>query len=130
MSARLLIVVCLAIVTLNGLAFAEQTVTPADVTNRTDKRKHTSIEIKEYVSSLKGKNFTASGTIHDVQDGRRGHKVVVHSRVPGRSKPFVVDVFMKNGSKFRKGGQTSCTGKITRFNRFTYNGIGIEGSCR
>jgi hypothetical protein len=128
-SARLLIGVCLAIITLTGLAFAE-TITPADVTNRTNKKTHTSVEIKKYVSSLKGKSFAASGTVHDVQEGHSGYKIVVNADVPGRSKPFIVDVFMKNGGKFRKGSEVSCTGKITRFNRFTYNGIGIEGNCR
>jgi hypothetical protein len=114
---------------LSGSAPAEQQITAAEVVDRTDKAKYTSAEIKKYVNSLKGRQFSVSGKVHDVQDGRSGYKVVVTAGVPGRAKPFVVDVHTRNGDKFRKGSQVSCNGTIVKFNRFTYSGIGIDGSC-
>ncbi len=112
-----------------GLALAEHSITAQDVATHTDKETNTSVEIKKYVASLKGQQFTATGRVQDVQQGRSGYKVVVNADMPGRSKRFVVDVIMKDGNKFRKGASVSCRGKIVKVNRFTYRGIGIEGSC-
>jgi hypothetical protein len=113
----------------HGPVQAGQLIGPADVVSHTDKEKHTSAEIKKYIASLKGQQFSASGKVQDVQTGRSGYKIVVNAAVPGRTKRFVVDVYTKDGDKFRKGSDVSCKGTIVKFNRFTYSGIGIDGSC-
>jgi hypothetical protein len=130
MGGRLILAGVILIAVLGARVPAEsgQVITAQEVVNRTDKEKHTSTEIKKYVGSLKGQQFTATGRVHDVQDGKAGYKIVVNADVPGR-KRFVVDVYTKDGDRFRKGASVSCKGKIVKFNRFTYSGIGIEGNC-
>jgi hypothetical protein len=111
-----------------GQAQAGQ-VTAADVADHMDKSKYTSADIKQYLKDLKGKQVSAEGKVHDVMTGKTGVKIVVSVDIPGRSRDFVVDVHTRTASALKKGDRVSCTGEYIKYNMFTLNGIGIEGSC-
>lgn len=132
MAGRIILLICMTLIasafSVQRPAEAGQNITAQEVVNRTDKGKYTSAEIKKYVGSLKGQQFSTTGRVHDVQSGKSGYKIVVNADISGR-KRFVVDVYTKTGDRFRKGASVSCGGKIIKFNRFTYGGVGIEGSC-
>jgi acyl-coenzyme A thioesterase PaaI-like protein len=104
-------------------------VTAAEVADHMDKTKYSSDDIKSYLKALKGKQIVADGKVDDVKTGRTGAKVVVKVEVPGRSKDFVVDVRTKDAAVLHKGDRVSCKGEYTKYNMFTLNGIGIDGSC-
>ena len=104
-------------------------VTAADVADHMDKSKYTSSDIKKYLKALKGEHISAAGKVDDVQTGRTGVKIVVFVSIPGRSKDFVVDVHAKDATTVHKGDRVSCTGEYVKYNMFTLNGIGINGSC-
>ena len=112
-------------------------VTAAEVADHMDKTKYSSDDIKSYLSdditsylkALKGKRIVADGKVDDVKTGRTGAKIVVKVEVPGRSKDFVVDVRTKSAAALHKGDRVSCKGEYTKYNMFTLNGIGIDGSC-
>jgi hypothetical protein len=111
-----------------GPAQAEQ-VTAADVADHMDKSKYSSADIKKYLKALKGEQVSAEGKVHDVMTGKTGVKVVVSVDIPGRSKDFVVDVRTKDAAALHKGDRVSCKGEYIKYNMFTLNGIGIDGSC-
>ncbi|OGW38608.1 MAG: hypothetical protein A2X58_10110 [Nitrospirae bacterium GWC2_56_14] len=104
-------------------------VAAADVADHMDKTKYSSDDIKSYLKALKGKRIVADGKVDDVKTGRTGAKIVVKVEVPGRSKDFVVDVRTKSAAALHKGDRVSCKGEYTKYNMFTLNGIGIDGSC-
>jgi len=104
-------------------------VTAAEVADHMDKTKYSSDDIKSYLKALKGKQIVADGKVDDVKTGRTGAKIVVKVEVPGRSKDFVVDVRTKSAAALHKGDRVSCKGEYTKYNMFTLNGIGIDGSC-
>lgn len=104
-------------------------VTAADVAEHMDKSKYTSADIKKYLKELKGEQVSAEGKVHDVLTGKTGVKIVVSVEIPGRSKDFVVDVHTKDASTVHKDDRVSCSGKYVKYNMFTLNGIGIDGSC-
>lgn len=111
-----------------GSAQAGQT-TAADVADHMDKSKYTSADIKKYLKALKGEQISAAGKVDDVLTGKTGVKIVVSVEIPGRSKEFTVDVHTKDASSVHKGDRVSCKGEYVRYNMFTLNGIGIDGSC-
>lgn len=111
-----------------GPAHAGQ-VSAVDVADHMDKSKYTSADIKQYLKALKGKQVSAEGKVHDVLTGKTGVKIVLSVDIPGRSKDFVVDVRTRDAAAVHKGDRVSCTGKYVKYNMFTLNGIGIEGSC-
>ena len=113
-----------------GAAQAGQA-TAADVAEHMDKSKYTSADIKKYLKALKGEQVSAEGKVHEVLTGRSGVKVVVSVNIPGRSQEFIVDVHSKDAANVhvQKGDRVSCKGEYERYNMFTLNGIGIEGSC-
>ena len=111
-----------------GTVHAEQ-VTAADVANHMDKSKYSSADIKQYLKALKGEQVSAEGKVDDVLTGKTGVKIVVLVEIPGRSREFVVDVRTKDAATVHKGDRVSCKGEYTKYNMFTLNGIGIEGSC-
>jgi acyl-coenzyme A thioesterase PaaI-like protein len=104
-------------------------ITAAVVADHMDKSKYSSDDIKSYLKALKGKQIVADGKVDDVKTGRTGAKIVVTVEVPGRSKDFIVDVRTKAVAALHKGDRVSCKGKYTKYNMFTLNGIGIDGSC-
>jgi len=104
-------------------------VTAADVAEHMDKSKYTSADIKQYLKALKGQQVSAEGKVDDVLTGKTGVKIVVFVDIPGRSREFVVDVHNKDAVAVHKGDRVSCTGEYAKYNMFTLNGIGIEGSC-
>ncbi len=104
-------------------------VSAADVADHMDKSKYSSADIKQYLKALKGQQVLAEGKVHDVLTGKTGAKIVVSVNVPGRSKDFVVDVRTKDAAAIHKGDQVSCKGEYVKYNMFTLNGIGIDGSC-
>jgi acyl-coenzyme A thioesterase PaaI-like protein len=104
-------------------------VTAAEVADHMDKTKYSSDDIKSYLKALKGKQIVADGKVDDVKTGRTGAKIVVKVEVPGRSKDFVVDVRTKSAAALHKGDRVSCKGEYLKYNMFTLNGIGIDGSC-
>ena len=111
-----------------GPAHAGQ-VTVADVADHMDKSKYSSADIKKYLKALKGEQVSAEGKVHDVLTGKTGVKIVVSVDIPGRSKDFIVDVHTKDASAVHKGDRVSCKGNYVKYNMFTLNGIGIDGSC-
>jgi len=115
------------IIMLQGSATAA--VDAVDVAEHMDKTKYTSAEVKGYLKALKDKQVIAKGKISDVLTGKSGTKIVVYVDIPGRSKEFVVDVHTKKPAEFLKGTQVTCQGTYVKYNMFTLNGIGIEGSC-
>jgi hypothetical protein len=106
-------------------------VTAADVADHMDKSKYSSADIKKYLKALKGEQVSADGKVHEVLTGRSGVKVVVSVNIPGRSKEFIVDVHSKDAASVhvQKGDRVSCKGEYVRYNMFTLNGVGIDGSC-
>ncbi len=104
-------------------------VAAAVVANHMDKSKYSSADIKQYLKALKGQQVSAEGKVHDVLTGKTGVKIVVSVDVPGRSKNFVVDVHGKDAAAMHKGDRVSCKGEYVKYNMFTLNGIGIDGSC-
>jgi hypothetical protein len=104
-------------------------VTAADVAEHMDKSKYTSADIKKYLKALKGEQISADGKVHDVLTGKTGVKIVVSVDIPGRSRDFVVDVHTKDAVAVHKDDRVSCKGEYVKYNMFTLNGIGIEGSC-
>ena len=104
-------------------------VTAPDVADHMDKSKYTSADIKKYLKALKGEQVSAEGRVDDVLTGKTGIKIVVSVAVPGRSKEFTVDVHTKDAASLHKDDRVSCTGEYVRYNMFTLNGIGIDGSC-
>ena len=104
-------------------------VAAAEVADHMDKTKYSSDDIKSYLKALKGKRIVADGKVDDVKTGRTGAKIVVKVEVPGRSKDFIVDVRTRSAAALHKGDRVSCKGEYTKYNMFTLNGIGIDGSC-
>ena len=104
-------------------------VTAADVADHMDKSKYSTADVKQYLKALKGEQVSAEGKVDDVLTGKTGVKIVVLVEIPGRSREFVVDVRTKDAATVHKGDRVSCKGEYTKYNMFTLNGIGIEGSC-
>ena len=111
-----------------GPAHAGQ-VTAVDVADHMDKSKYSTADVKQYLKALKGEQVSAEGKVHDVQTGKTGVKIVVSVDIPGRSRNFVVDVHTKDAVAVHKGDWVSCKGEYVKYNMFTLNGIGINGSC-
>ncbi len=108
---------------------AAQAVPAKAVAEHMDKSKYSSAEIKSYLKDLKGKEITADGKIDEILTGKSGTRVVVFVNIPGRSRDFIVDVYVNDAKDFRKGDGVSCKGEYTKYNMFTLNGIAIKGSC-
>jgi hypothetical protein len=112
------------------IALAGAAIEAPTVAEHLDKGKYSSAEIKSYLKGLKGKEIVANGKIEDIKSGRSGNKVVVLVNVPGRDKPFVVDVVVKGESNLHKNEHVSCNGKYKNYNMFTLNGITLtDGKC-
>lgn len=110
-------------------AAAEQAVHAKAVAEHMDKSKYSSAEIKSYLKDLKGKEVTADGKIDEILTGRTGTRVVVFVDIPGRSRDFVVDVYVHEAGNLHKGDRVSCKGEYAKYNMFTLNGITLKGSC-
>lgn len=126
-----MVTVCLltaGIVASQGAA-AEQAVPAKAVAEHMDKAKYTSADIKSYLKDLKGKEVTADGKIDEILTGRTGTRVVVFVDISGRSRYFVVDVYVNDAKDLHKGDAVSCRGEYTKYNMFTLNGIALKGSC-
>ena len=94
-----------------------------------DKNKYASAEIKNYLKDLKGKTVVADGKIHDILSGKTGTRVVLSVKA-GRSKDFMVDVYVNEAVKLHKNDQVSCKGEYSKYNLFTLNGITLKnGTC-
>lgn len=108
---------------------AEQSVNAKTVADHMDKNKYASAEIKNYLKDLKGKTVVADGKIHDILSGKTGTRVVLSVKA-GRSKDFMVDVYVNEAVKLHKNDQVSCKGEYSKYNLFTLNGITLKnGTC-
>ncbi len=114
---------------LNGPAQAEEAVNAKTIAERMDKSKYAAAEIKSYLKDLKKRTVIAEGKIKDILSGKTGNRIVLSVNA-GKSNDFIVDVYVDQTDKFRKGDQLSCRGEYAKYNAFTVNGITLKnGNC-
>ncbi len=113
-----------------SLVSAEESLDAVTIAQHLDKSKYTTTEVKNYLKDLKDKQVTAQGKLHEVLTGKTGIKVVVYVDVPKRSTYFIVDTFVEDASNLHKGDRVTCTGRYSKYNLFTLNGITIKGACK